>query len=134
VKVLDFGLAKAIDPEPTAPDLSESPTFTRPGLTGAGVVLGTAAYMSPEQALGKATDVRSDIWAIGPVLFEMLSGRPVFAGETALELLSSALKTDPDWTTLPAATPPVVSIAAAALSAEGPEPQATRHRRRSIPD
>ena len=108
VKILDFGLAKALDPHPTMSDLSQSPTLTQPGLTGAGIVLGTAAYMAPEQAMGKAADVRSDIWAFGVVLFEMLTGRPVFAGETALEQLSSALKTDPDWTSLPAGTPPAV--------------------------
>jgi Tol biopolymer transport system component len=106
-KVLDFGLAKAWTGEASArePDLSHSPTLTRAG-TEAGVILGTAAYMSPEQARGKAVDKRADIWAFGVVVFEMLTGRRLFHGETTSDTLAAVLKTDPDWALLPAETPP----------------------------
>jgi Tol biopolymer transport system component len=110
VKVLDFGLAKAMAGEADAsssPDLSQSPTLARPG-TQAGLILGTAAYMSPEQARGKTVDRRADIWAFGAVLFEMLTGRRLFAGETVSDTLAAVLKTDPDWGRLPAGTPPSV--------------------------
>ena len=103
VKVLDFGLAKALDPTPTG-DPSQSPTLTA-AATQMGVILGTAAYMSPEQATGKPVDRRSDLWAFGVVLLEMLTGRPVFEGETVTDVLASVLKTEPDWTTLPNTTP-----------------------------
>jgi serine/threonine protein kinase len=105
VKVLDFGLAKAAEGDPAREDVSQSPTLTNPALTGFGVVLGTAAYMAPEQAMGQTADARSDIWALGGILYEMLAGKPGFAGETALELLSNVLKTEPDWTALPTETP-----------------------------
>jgi Tol biopolymer transport system component len=107
VKVLDFGLAKATEPA-SGPsfDVTNSPTITTPAMmTGIGVILGTAAYMSPEQAAGKPVDKRSDLWAFGVVLMEMLTGRPVFTGETVSHLLASVLKSEPDWTTLPASTP-----------------------------
>jgi Tol biopolymer transport system component len=111
VKVLDFGLAKAIEPAGAASSgLSLSPTITSPAMTQAGVILGTAAYMSPEQAKGRAADVRSDIWAFGCVLYEMLAGKPAFAGETVAELFSDILKSDPDWTALPPATPPSIRV------------------------
>jgi serine/threonine protein kinase len=104
-KVLDFGLAKALDTT-VAGDLSGSPTRTSPAaVTHAGVVLGTAAYMAPEQAKGKAVDGRADIWAFGCVLYEMLSGQSPFGGESVGEMLASVLKTDPDWQLLPADTP-----------------------------
>jgi serine/threonine protein kinase len=107
VKVLDFGLAK-LAPEPaTSHALSMSPTITSPALaTGAGTILGTAAYMSPEQANGREADKRSDVWAFGCVLFEMLTGKPAFDGTTTAEVLSSVLKTDPNWTALPDGVPP----------------------------
>ena len=76
-----------------------------PAMTERGVILGTAAYMSPEQAAGKAVDKRSDLWAFGVVLLEMLTGRPVFTGETVAHVLAEVLKSDPDWTRLPAETP-----------------------------
>jgi serine/threonine protein kinase len=82
VKVLDFGLAKAMEPAGSAPNLSRSPTLTTPAMTQAGMILGTAAYMSPEQARGKAVDKRADIWAFGCVLYEMLTGRRAFPGES----------------------------------------------------
>src|SRR5438067_3531183 len=83
VKLLDFGLAKAMEPAAgSAPSVSQPPTITRPAVTEAGVILGTAAYMSPEQARGKTVDKRADIWAFGCVLFEMLIGRAIFTGET----------------------------------------------------
>ena len=106
VKVLDFGLAKAMEPVSGVPHVTQSPTITTPAMmTGVGVILGTAAYMSPEQAAGKAVDKRSDLWAFGVVVFEMLSGRPLFTGETVPDVLASVLKSEPEWTTLPTGTP-----------------------------
>jgi Tol biopolymer transport system component len=104
VKVLDFGLAKAFEADARGGELSLSPTLTQRA-TQAGVILGTAAYMSPEQARGKSVDRRSDIWAFGVVLFEMLTGRRLFEGETVSDTLAAVLKTDPDMGMLPAATP-----------------------------
>ena len=138
VKVLDFGLAKAFErsggsggsgrssgsgdsvefagaPRPglpdqfDSPDLSASPTLTSPaGVTGVGVILGTAAYMSPEQAKGKPVDRRADIWAFGCVVFEMVTGRPPFSGETVSEVLARVIEREPDWQLLPVATPTVL--------------------------
>jgi len=114
VKVLDFGLAKAMEPpagaggQPPASGPASSPTFTSPALTQMGVVLGTAAYMSPEQARGRAVDKRSDIWAFGVVVFEMLSGKPLFAAETVSDTLAGVLRQDVDWSGLPATTPAAV--------------------------
>jgi serine/threonine protein kinase/Tol biopolymer transport system component len=115
VKVLDFGLAKALEPAGTSglPDAAHSPTITSPafaratghGLTQMGVLLGTAAYMSPEQARGRRVDRRADLWAFGCVLYEMLSGRPAFGGETITDVLAAVVSRDPDWSALPAATP-----------------------------
>ena len=110
VKVLDFGLAKALDPIPaTAVDVTASPTITSPALmTGVGMLLGTAAYMSPEQAKGRAADKRSDIWAFGCVLFEMLTGRRAFEHEDMSETLARVLMQEPDWRSLPPKTPPAI--------------------------
>jgi eukaryotic-like serine/threonine-protein kinase len=104
VKVLDFGLAR---PATTATgDALNSPTFTSPAaLTMGGVILGTAAYMAPEQARGRTVDRRADIWAFGLVLYEMLAGRTAFAGDTMSDVLASVLTREPDWTALPATTP-----------------------------
>ena len=111
VKVLDFGLAKAWTGEAagatSSAELSQSPTLAHSG-TAAGLILGTAAYMSPEQARGKRADKRADIWAFGVVLWEMLTGERLFAGETVSDVLAGVLKTDPDWSTLPARTPEAV--------------------------
>ncbi|NIV26253.1 MAG: protein kinase, partial [Gammaproteobacteria bacterium] len=106
VKVLDFGLAKAFESEPGAVDAraSLSPTLTSAG-TRAGVLLGTAAYMSPEQARGQAVDKRADIWAFGALLYEMLTGRQAFPGETISDSLAGVLKLEPDYALLPAETP-----------------------------
>ena len=108
VKVLDFGLGKALAPESSG-DASNSPTITL-GATQAGMILGTAAYMSPEQAKGRAADRRSDVWSFGCVLFEMLTGRRAFDGEDVSETLASVLKQAPDWNLLPADTPPVIRL------------------------
>ena len=110
VKVLDFGLAKALDRTPAGPaDVTASPTITSPArTTGIGVILGTAAYMSPEQARGQAIDKRTDIWAFGCVLFEMITGRMVFPGATMSDTIAAVLERSPDWTALPPATPPAV--------------------------
>jgi serine/threonine-protein kinase len=105
VKVLDFGLAKALDPLPSSPDVSQSPTITSPAMTQAGIILGTAAYMSPEQAVGKPVDKGTDLWSFGVVLLEMLTGHQVFRGETVAHVLASVLKDEPDWTVLPRDTP-----------------------------
>jgi serine/threonine-protein kinase len=106
VKVLDFGLAKATE-ESTAvgADASNSPTLTI-SPTRAGMILGTAAYMSPEQARGAAVDKRSDIWAFGVVLYEMLAGKRPFTGESVSDILAGVLRVEPDWSALPAAIPP----------------------------
>jgi Tol biopolymer transport system component len=102
VKVLDFGLAKALEPAGARTrDVTASPTITSPAMTGVGVLLGTAAYMSPEQARGKPVDKRSDIWAFGCVLYEMLTGRRAFDGETTTEVLARVLERDPDINRLP---------------------------------
>ncbi len=105
IKVLDFGLAKAMDPSPAerSHDPNLSPTITSAG-TVAGVLLGTAAYMSPEQARGQTADHRADIWGFGCLLFEMLTGKRPFAGDTLSDTLASVLKTDPDWSLLPDGT------------------------------
>jgi Tol biopolymer transport system component len=107
VKVLDFGLAKALTGDPSSPDATSSPTLTARS-TEAGVVIGTAAYMSPEQARGRAVDRRSDIWAFGTVLYEMLAGRRAFEGETASDALAAVLTKEPDWKALPKETPPPI--------------------------
>ncbi len=101
VKVLDFGLAKAFAAEGLSEDPSSSPTLSAAG-TRAGVLLGTAAYMSPEQARGQSVDKRSDIFSFGLVLYEMLTGRRAFRGETVSDILASVLKSEPEWTALPA--------------------------------
>jgi len=103
VKVLDFGLAKAIAGDDAAPDLTHSPTVTVGG-TREGVLLGTAAYMSPEQARGRVVDKRADIWAFGCVLFEMLTGQQAFSGDTLSHTIVAILEHEPDWTRLPAST------------------------------
>jgi eukaryotic-like serine/threonine-protein kinase len=105
VKVLDFGLAKALSEELQSVDSSQSPTLTE-AMTRPGVILGTAAYMSPEQAKGKAVDKRADIWAFGCILYECLTGKRAFEGETVTETLAAVLKNEPDWNALPATTPP----------------------------
>src|SRR5262249_42997817 len=106
VKVLDFGLAKALDSKPPAnPTLSHSPTLSM-AATNAGLILGTAAYMSPEQAKGWQVDRRTDIFAFGCVLYEMLTGKPTFGGDDVTEILASVVKSEPDWSLLSAATPP----------------------------
>ncbi len=105
VKILDFGLAKAFDTETSqAPDGTMSPTLTM-AATRAGVIVGTAAYMSPEQAKGKPADRRADIWAFGVVLFEMLSGRQLFKGESISEILAAVLMSEVDWSLLPVGAP-----------------------------
>ncbi len=110
VKVLDFGLAKLSDPNASnaskGSNATMSPTLISPAMTTVGVLLGTAAYMAPEQARGRATDRRVDVWAFGCVLFEMLSGKHAFPGSDVTEVLATVLKSEPDWKTLPAFTPP----------------------------
>ena len=109
VKVLDFGLAKAFEGDAANEDMSNSPTLS-PAATMQGVILGTAAYMSPEQARGKAVDKRTDIWAFGAVLFELLAGKPAFTGEDVTEILAAVVKSEPDWTQLPQNTPSAISL------------------------
>jgi eukaryotic-like serine/threonine-protein kinase len=111
VKVLDFGLAKAMDPgaSGTSTAVSLSPTITSPALmTGAGIILGTAAYMSPEQARGKAADKRADIWAFGVVVYEMLTGRRAFDATEVSDVLADILRVEPAWAQLPADVPPAL--------------------------
>jgi len=139
VKVLDFGLAKAAAAPPAAPNASNptgphglnvpnsvSPTIVSPAMTAIGVILGTAAYLSPEQAKGKPADKRSDIWAFGCVLFEMLTSKRAFDGEDVSDTIAAIIKGEPDWSALPAsAPPPVITMLRACL---------TKDRRRRISD
>jgi serine/threonine protein kinase len=107
VKVLDFGLAKSTSDDAGTPDLSQSPTITAHA-TRAGVILGTAAYMSPEQARGLYVDKRADIWAFGCVLYELLTGQRAMSGNTVTDILAAVLTSEPDWSLVPATTPPRV--------------------------
>jgi serine/threonine protein kinase/Tol biopolymer transport system component len=126
VKVLDFGLAKAVGGEGSSPDLSSAPLD---GARREGAVVGTAAYMSPEQARGLPVDKRTDIWAFGCVLFEMLTGRVTFPGDTASDSIAKILEREPDWPALPAATP--ASIRRLLLRCLAKDP---KHRLRDIGD
>jgi eukaryotic-like serine/threonine-protein kinase len=114
VKVLDFGLAKAVDHTSESSDFSRtvevanSPTIASPAMSQVGVILGTAAYMSPEQARGRPVDKRTDVWAFGAVFYEMLSGTRAFEGEDITELMAAVVKSSPNWTLLPANVPPPV--------------------------
>ena len=112
VKVLDFGLAKAMEPASAiSPALTASPTITTPAqMTGVGMILGTAAYMSPEQAKGRPSDKRSDVWAFGCVLYEMLTGTHAFDGEDVSDTLATVLKGQPNWTNLPALVPSRIQL------------------------
>ena len=103
-KVLDFGLAKALSAETASVSVDNTPTLTAHA-TKMGMIIGTAAYMSPEQARGKPVDKRSDIWAFGCVLYEALTGRRAFAGETVTDIITAVVKNEPDWSALPAHTP-----------------------------
>jgi eukaryotic-like serine/threonine-protein kinase len=130
VKVLDFGLAKAWEPaSPQQVDVS-APTFASPAMTRAGIILGTAAYMSPEQARGAPVDKRTDVWAFGCVLFEMLAGRHVFGGAGSVsDAIAAVLKSEPDWQALPANTPPHIRSLLKRCLEKDP-----RHRLRDIGD
>src|SRR5712671_2466233 len=112
VKVLDFGLAKAMDPlssSSAAAALANSPTITSPAvMTAAGIILGTAAYMSPEQARGKVVDKRTDLWAFGCVLYEMLTGMRPFGGDDVTDTIAAVIRADPDWSKLRADTPAAI--------------------------
>jgi serine/threonine-protein kinase len=107
VKILDFGLAKALDANASSPvSLANSPTILSPvGMTLEGMILGTAAYMSPEQARGAPVDRRTDIWALGAVIYEMLAGRPAFASASLSDTIAAVLRGEPDWHALPNGTP-----------------------------
>ena len=127
VKVLDFGLAKALQPELSDLDAANSPTMTMTAAaTKMGVIMGTAAYMSPEQAKGRQVDKRADIWAFGVVLFEMLTGRQAFQGEDLSSTLAKVIEREPDWTQLPTRTPSAIqTLLRRCLS---------KDRKRRIPD
>ena len=105
VKILDFGLARALDPSSQTPAPDSAATISSPAITRLGVILGTAAYMSPEQACGQTVDRGADIWAFGAVLFEMLTASRAFEGDDPTQAIASVLRSDPDWTRLPPATP-----------------------------
>jgi serine/threonine-protein kinase len=108
VKVLDFGLARSVGGAAENAGTTNTPTITTPAMTAAGLVLGTAAYMSPEQAKGRAVDKRADVWAFGAVLFEMLTGRRAFEGDDVQETMAAVLRATPTWSALPPETPPAI--------------------------
>src|SRR5712692_556474 len=106
VKVLDFGLAKATEASRASIELANSPTITSPAMmTGVGMILGTAAYMSPEQTKGRPADKRSDVWAFGCILYETLTGKRAFEGEDVSDTFANVLKGEPDWSALPHEVP-----------------------------
>jgi serine/threonine-protein kinase len=107
VKILDFGLAREWGPGPGDADFTESPTITA-GMTREGTILGTAPYLSPEQARGQSVDRRTDIWAFGCVLYEMITGQRAFPGDTSTEIIARVLERQPDWSALPATVPPAL--------------------------
>jgi serine/threonine-protein kinase len=109
VKVLDFGLAKALGTDAASATADNSPTLTL-AATQAGIILGTAAYMAPEQAKGKSADKRSDLWAFGCVLYEMLTGRRTFDGDDASDTMAAVLRAEPDWNALPSGMPPAIRL------------------------
>src|SRR5476651_1217709 len=111
VKVLDFGLAKAMDPAAgSSPSMSMSPTITTPAMTQAGMILGTAAYMSPEQAKGRTVDRRADVWAFGCVFFEILAGRRAFEGEDVTDTIAAVVRGEPNWSALPTDVPAQIRL------------------------
>jgi eukaryotic-like serine/threonine-protein kinase len=128
VKVLDFGLAKAFAGDPEAASPLHSPALSV-AMTQQGLILGTAGYMSPEQASGQATDQRADVWAFGVVLYEMLSGMPLFSGESVPHILAAVLQTEPNWNRLPKSLPPRLKLLLERCLAKKP-----RNRLHSIAD
>ena len=132
LKVLDFGLAKAASDAAPA-DLTQSPTMTLE-VTGDGVIIGTAAYMSPEQARGRPVDKRGDVWAFGVVLYEMLTGRRAFEGDTISDVLAKVIEREPDWTALPRLDAAAPARTAATMREERSEDATPGDRRRARPD
>ncbi len=128
VKVLDFGLAKATDPPPAA--AHEAPTMAMDA-TREGIILGTPAYMSPEQVRGQKLDKRTDVWAFGCLLYELLVGRAAFSGPSIPDVFAAVLERQPDLVALPPTTPGDRSTPARAMSRKGRQPAAPRHRRRA---
>ena len=110
VKVLDFGLAKAVDSRSGGSSVSMSPTITSPAMTQQGTILGTAAYMAPEQARGRAVDKRADIWAFGCVLYEMITGRRAFGGEDVADTIGAVIHKDPEWDRVPESVRPMLKL------------------------
>ena len=134
VKVLDFGLAKVFSPADGAAQSREkspvdSPAIDSPVVTAHGLIVGTATYMSPEQAKGRAADKRSDVWAFGCVLFEMLAGTRAFGGDDLSGTFAAILRGEPDWHKLPPETPPAIGTPAAAVSRKGSQAAAPGHWR-----
>ncbi len=127
VKVLDFGIAKAFTEDAPDADSSMSPTITRDA-TRVGVILGTAAYMSPEQAKGKKVDKRTDIFAFGALLYEMLAGKKAFPGGDVSEVLASVIKLEPDWDKLPVEDTLARARSASPRFGERPHATVERHR------
>lgn len=132
VKLLDFGLAKALEGETSEEELQNSPTLSA-AATRAGVMLGTAAYMAPEQARGKRVDRRADIWAFGCVLYEMLTGRGAFDGETTSDILASVIRAEPDWSLLDGSVPPRIANSSAAACRRIPSSVCKLSARRGSP-
>ena len=130
VKVLDFGLAKAVDSGARGvANPINSPTITSPAFTHAGIILGTAAYMSPEQARGRPVDKRADIWAFGCVLFEMLTAKPAFPGDTITDVIAAVVKNEPDFDASPRPHGTERAARADAVSSQGSQHAPARYRR-----